>query len=597
MSQFLYKGKKIIMALLIICLLFISVLPVHAYSDTLNEINMSVYISEDGYAHISETWITEVGSGTENYKVFENMSESEIINFSVIDENGYQFENIGNWDVNKSKDEKSYKCGMIHEGDRYELCWGVGDYGYRQYTIQYTITNFVKQYQNDQGFNYAFLSDMDLPPEKVYINISSFIDLTDEMSDIYGFGYTGTVLFQEGNVVLESEEPLSSFSKVQLLMRIDDGTFDNIYQQNLDFQDILDDAKEDSDYVDDHDDFLFDNLLTGVILKLILFSMFIWIIPLILIIYQTRKRKTDKNTIQFSDHSSSLSLKNKDINIFRDIPCQKDIYYFYYIALKAGLISEKEKSGLIAATLLTWIKDRQIEFIKIQNQGRLKNKEGYAIDIHKPIHVSCSIEAKLHTLLKKAAGEDGILETKEFEKWSKKHYNDITFWFFQVNYFIEKKLKEQNLLNEVKKSQKTLLSTNYSKEKVYDIQIKEDMEQVIGFKKFLKDMSLMDEKEVIDVKLWEDYLIFATILGMADHVEKQLNLKCPEFNETSHIDADYTTKIMRDFTYRSVSYAFRAQDKACKRSHHDSNINNGSSGDSSPSSGGSDYSGGGGGRR
>ena len=101
---------------------------------------------------------------TEIYKVFDNMGDSHISNFNVVDDQGKRYQNIGEWDVDLDKEDKDGKCGMIQDGDRYELCFGIGEYGRRTYTFEYDIANFVQQYQDTQGFNYAFFSEMELEP-------------------------------------------------------------------------------------------------------------------------------------------------------------------------------------------------------------------------------------------------------------------------------------------------------------------------------------------------------------------------------------------------------------------------------------------------
>lgn len=588
-----------ILSLSIISFISFNITSCIAYDDKLNEVNIVVDIKEDGNAYFTETWITEVGSGTENYKVFQNMGDSKIKDFHVVDESGIQYEILDEWDINKSRSEKAQKCGIIDRNGSYELCWGVGNYGHREYTISYTITHFVQQYLHDQGFNYAFLSNMDLPPQKVKVEISSFIDFTDEFCDIYAFGYSGNVEFIDGNVVLQTDTALSRYSKVQLLMRIDDGTYINAYANEEDFEEILEEAKIGSDYDDlYHEDDIYaknhkKTLLIMIATFAITFSMLFF--SIFLTSYQVRKKKKKENTLLFNDGSTINSRKKlKDINMFRDIPCHKDLYYFYYTSLKAGLITSKEKSGIIVAILLSWIKDRQIEFIKTKDQGFLFKKEGYSIDLNKNILTKNIVEEELLKMLRKAAGNNGILETNEFEKWCKVHYSIVDIWFDRVESFVESWMISQGLLDKKRIQHKFLFITNYTLERTYNIQFKEDIYQVAGFKRFLKEMSLINEKEVIDVKLWEDYLIFATILGIADEVEKQLKMNCPQFNEVSYMDTVHTTRIMRDFTHRSVSAAYRAQSST---SHSGSSRSSGGGGRSSSHGGGSRSSGGGGGGR
>lgn len=50
----------------------------------------------------------------------------------------------------------------------------------------------------------------------------------------------------------------------------------------------------------------------------------------------------------------------------------------------------------------------------------------------------------------------------------------------------------------------------------------------LGLKKYLEDYSLLNEKPPESIILWEEYLVFATALGIADTVRKNLNKIVPE---------------------------------------------------------------------
>lgn len=52
-----------------------------------------------------------------------------------------------------------------------------------------------------------------------------------------------------------------------------------------------------------------------------------------------------------------------------------------------------------------------------------------------------------------------------------------------------------------------------------------------NFKKFLKDNSLINEHPPESIVVWKKYLIYATSLGVADSVEKAMNLHVPNVNE------------------------------------------------------------------
>ena len=63
----------------------------------------------------------------------------------------------------------------------------------------------------------------------------------------------------------------------------------------------------------------------------------------------------------------------------------------------------------------------------------------------------------------------------------------------------------------------------YMNDKIY-----KDSIELYGLKKFLLEFSKMDTKEVIDVKLWNEYLMFAYLFGISDLVNDQLNYLYPD---------------------------------------------------------------------
>ena len=58
----------------------------------------------------------------------------------------------------------------------------------------------------------------------------------------------------------------------------------------------------------------------------------------------------------------------------------------------------------------------------------------------------------------------------------------------------------------------------------------EDYTKWNAFKKFLNDFGTFDTKELPEIILWERYLVYATVFGLADKVEKAMNVKIKEIN-------------------------------------------------------------------
>lgn len=581
--------KKILSVLFsVFVIALLSINGVNASHTDLKDMRIFATLKSDGTAHIQEKWTMDIDEGTEIYKVFNNMGDSKIENLSVKDEQGLEYKNIGEWDVDADKIEKDGKCGLVVKEDSYELCFGIGEYGERVYTFEYDITNFVQQYQNDQGFNYAFFSELSLEPAYVKIILDGPTDFSKENANIWAFGYYGNVWFEDGNVMMETTESVPEGAKMQLLMRMNNGTFASAHPNNQDFQDILDDAKEGSNYDDSEYDqgdnyssFVYKEDHSMVIGVGVVFGIVVVIAGFCAVL----GAKT-KGGYQFRD-GQLLKRSKEEVNFFRDIPCHKDPFEFYYLSRMLDIIGEDDKSGLIAAILLRWIQKGYINFEKEEvTHLFVFKKDGYSIDFKQDIPVTHPLEKRLLTFFKQAAGSNGVLETKEFEKWCGKHYEDIEEWFSSIDLYIKDEYQKKGLYS-LESIATKVLGFNTTKEvEVYDTSIREEMEHILGFKYFLEEMSLIDEKSVIEVKMWEEYLIFASILGIADKVEEQLGKLCPTFNEQSELDTIYTMHMIHVFTRNSMYSAVNAAQ---------ANASSGFGGSSSFGGGGGGFSGGGGG--
>ena len=577
------KLKKLFLALSIF-LVSLMPLPVLASGNDLQAVNMNIYINQDGSAKVEETWKMDAIEGTENYKAFNNLYGATISDFSVVDEKGTKYQYVDNWDIDASRQEKKNKCGIIEKSDGYELCYGIGDYGQHTYTMTYTITPFVNQYSDAQGFNWQLLNqEMNPKPAEFEATISSDYKFYDQDSDIWGFGYEGQVIFDDHGAIIISNRDLNNnrrgdINYVNILVRVPDGTFSNAITKNESFEAVLEDARDGSSYQEDSSDgsiFMFIGISVAVLAGII--AVIVGVVS-----------KANKNKqLYFSDGNNEIPTM-EHVNPFRDIPCHKDIYYFYYVATKAGIIQQDDRSGILCAMLLKWIRDGYVNFTMEPSTGWFK-KDKYEIDFSGEIPTENILEEKMLGYFREASGDNQILENKEFERWCKRNYEEIEDWFNDLIEFEEKELKEKGLMKK-QTTYKKFLGIDIANEKVvYEPSFRDDIIYTKGLKRFLLDFSSTEEKEVIEVKLWEEYLMFASILGIADEVEKQIGKLCPEFNQYSNIDYTYTMLATRTFMYGGVRSAANAYSAAHSSSY------SGGGGFSSFGGGGGGFSGGGGG--
>lgn len=65
---------------------------------------------------------------------------------------------------------------------------------------------------------------------------------------------------------------------------------------------------------------------------------------------------------------------------------------------------------------------------------------------------------------------------------------------------------------------------------VYTQQGIDEQDKWKALKKYMEDFSLLKEKEVLDIVLWEKFLVYATAFGIAEKVIKQLKIVYPDYD-------------------------------------------------------------------
>ena len=91
---------------------------------------------------------------------------------------------------------------------------------------------------------------------------------------------------------------------------------------------------------------------------------------------------------------------------------------------------------------------------------------------------------------------------------------------------------------------------------VMDDTIYNDSKELYGLKLFLEEFSRMDTKETMEVKIWDEYLMFAYLFGIADKVAKQLKNLYPEILEQmENSNVDYNTIIFLNNLSTSSAHA------------------------------------------
>ena len=477
----------------------------------LHSLDIRVVLSHNGDARITETRVMDIDDeGTECYIGLGNMGGSEVRDLRVSDEDGNDFENIGDWDIDESRSWKEYKCGIVYKHNGYELCWGLGESGNRTYTTSYTITSLVHAYPDADAIRHVFL-DQDVSPKpdhaKISIEAEDSILFTDENCGIWGFRFGGELGFQDGRIVAYNTEDFGHSGAMYIMVRFNKGMFEPTIQEDDTFEHKKELAFEGSDYTSD------DEWTTEDTIILLVMAICFFIVPIVgfiwYLIYVWRARKK----------------VNKDLLWYRDIPMKGNLQQANDV-LNAYKYFGTDYNNLLSACILKLIDMGAISIEQTLN-SKGKTEQNFVIHELKNYADQPLLLRKIHSMFKTAAGEDTVLEPKELRSFMRSSKNEsITDSFI-------------NTLH-------TKTSISYYKERF------DDVRQVFGLKKFLKEFSLLDERHVNEVTLWKDYMIYATLFGIADQVIKDMKKINPEYFNMDQVAAQMANDTTLPMIYSTL---------------------------------------------
>ena len=543
-------------------------------ANSIQKISMDIFIDNNGDAQVTETWNCKVTQGTEVYHPYYNLGNSQIKNLSVTDGNT-KYTTLSSWNTSGTLSSKANKCGINKISNGVELCWGISSYGSHTYTAKYTITNFVSELTDSQMIYWTLIPyDFSTSIGQLYIKIHTNFKIADTI-DVWGYGnYGGTAYVYNGYIEMQSDGTLSTYEYMTILVKFPTETFNTTNKLNLNFDYYYDMAEEGATkYVDSNDS----EEDIGLATFIIIFTVGLWSV----IVVALGKSGT------FDTTSFNYGLEGKriprDIAYYRDIPCKKDIFRAYYIGYQYGLL--KNKTDILGAIILKWLKDGLIK-IEQKETGTIFKKENTVVVLKetKPEQIIDEMEKQLFKMLYEAS-IDGYLENKEFEKWCSKSYSKILSWFDTIIEREKQKLVDEGLITIEEK-----VNFKIFKSKIYTAtpELKQEAIELAGLKRYLNEYTLIKDRQAIEVQLFEEYLIYAQIMGIAKKVAKEFKDLYPEIIEQSNFNSYDNIVFIHMCSTNGVSHASAARARA-------ESYSSGGGGFSSGGGGGGSFGGGGGG--
>lgn len=464
-----------------------------ALANQVPEMEIEVALRSDGSAYITQTWTAETDEGTEFYLACNDSGYLTITDFSVADETGpYTF--VEDWDIDASFEEKAGKCGIVETDKGVELCWGISEYGQHRYAIEYILHDVVGGYSDADGFNHRFVDEMATFPTDVVLTICNQdgTPLTDESCDIWAFGYDGQIQFEDGVIRAWTDSPLDDGEHMTIMVSLEKGLLSPLRTVDDSFETVKERAFEGSDYEEDEPWTLFDVINSALFMLVFIgFLVLLWVIG-------SKISKARRNK------------RMRKADYFRDAPNDGNLNVTYQLGRCSG---HCEEDALLGAYLLRLISQGCLESTDDSADGNTVRLRL----CHPPVGGNVYDDA-LYTILEAAAGADGVLQPMELETFCGSNNTPLIRFLDSC--------RDDGMM--------TLIRGGCLKGAVCDNEGSltkkghQELGEVLGLKRFLLDFSLIQERGVKETIIWQDYMVYALMLGIADKLAPQIRDLYPE---------------------------------------------------------------------
>ena len=571
--------KKIILFISII-LLVLTTFSIYVRADDssslyLDKLKFDVTVNEDGSMDVVETWDIDISHVNTLYKTFK-----------MDDEKFTSIKNVKVKDITANReftqiDEEMYhvteNCyyGLINSKGNFEIAWGVGldnRYATRTYEISYTVVDAIGKYNDYAELYWQFIGeDFEVDADKITGTITLPSNAESE-EDIKVWGHTenlnGEIYVTDTNKIKFQLENFDAGRYVEVRVLFPTEMIEStgrVYNEDR-YDDVI---KEETKWANQANlrrqwEEIKDEVVATFVIFVILALCIIFI----------------EKAVKYGKKLSSIKkfVPEQKLDYFRALP-EKDTTpgEAVYILKEPYNAFSRHFGKIFSATLLDLkLKD----YIDLRVEKTDKNKDKIYLKKLKESDSNLkSDERRILDFAYKAFGKKTEVEMKTLEQYIEKHPAGVEALINGCLKAIESQLKESKMFD---KKQKEEFSNYAGLSGVYYVfaivtlfwafplaiillinglicgSIKkranvltqkgvDSKEKWKGLKKYMEDFSLLNEKEIPAIEVWEHYLVYATAFGIADKVLKQLKTIYPNIDE---LDSIHTSTYMY-FMYHS----------------------------------------------
>lgn len=541
----------------------------------MNKLDYNVALNEDGSMNVVETWNVYVKNTGTLFKDFYNTNKYPISDISVKNlKTNEQLEDLGHEEYHVP--EGKYYAEEI-KNNVVEVAFGTGkkkSSGNVKFQVSYKIDNVINSYEDCQEFYWKFL---DKSNGMMCKNITGTITLPRDLNNlenllVWGHGnINGRIDKSETNKVKFKIKNFSAGNMLEVRVVTKEKMFNVDGKQFTMLNGI---QKEETRWASKTNDNIKENRIILIIILLI---------EVIILLFIFKDIKT-----YFNINKSGNKIEKRNLEYFRDIPREEtstpgEGAFLYYFDNNFNWTDGKQ-SDVLAANILNLCLKGYISFEKkLEDKiyiSILKGKEDLKED-----------EKEIYNLIKDAIGKKESIEVKELQDFAKKNYDKYSAHVRSMVKHIKENLYSENIIDKKQEKlyDKTysptptifagifmaiiifilmsllpiidvgylaafgisirnslleiilvlvpiiamliILEQNRKKARgnLYKLTQKGEDEQAEwkGLSKYLKHYSLLNERGVFDIIIWEKYLVYATAFGISEKVIEELHASYP----------------------------------------------------------------------
>ena len=626
------KIKKIFLILFFVLLFILIANKSNASSSSLElkYLNFYAEILENGDMEVTERWDIYIRNTNTLFKTFKTdinkyTDITDVKVKEIVNGERKEFNEISRYMYHVNKDNY---YGLINDDGDFEIAWGVGldnDSDRRVYEISYKVEDAIGKYTDYSQLYWQFVGeDFEIDAKK----ITGTIILPNEANNkeeirVWGHtkGLNGEIYATDNDKIEFTINDFKAGTYVEIRTLFPNYILNEEVKREYNHEILGTVLDEEEDWANEA------NRIRNIRnLLVVVYYIVIIIISILLIINIIKKIKLIV--------TRKLRKPSQEITYFREIP-REDASpgeAVYLLKKAKGNLQSNDIGKIFSATILSFSLKKLIELEEKQNEKgkeeiciKLKNKEGILNLENKDEKAvgeflisafggreNTEISVKeLEKFIKKSSPTNiltiqqrigsgfnrKLIELKIIDKEAKSNYENesgkqavkisLILMVICLGILIIEKLGDLAIIGTIAFEVIFFLNIIISGIAIYKINFYtqqgiDEIEKWRGLKKYMEEFSLLNEKEVPEIAIWEKFLVYATAFGIADKVLKQLKVVYPDIENSINVN---TYPYMHLMIHTNFSRSFSNAISSSMSSAY-----------SSASGGGGGFSGGGGGR-